>query len=495
MPTLGPSLNGSSNGQITLGSAGPTLDKPGATPALAIDEEPEFLTGPQVNVMNSGGRNISEGKGKTPTKETRLRNKEAVFDAMMRDPTIKLAIDIVVAMIKRVPWSVEGDVKEQCDHVYEQFNQYKDVIVRSAIRGSIRHGWRAFEVAFGTQSLDAYTVTGVKPLKNSLTQPLAYEDTGMFAGVTNKAVNGREEIEIDEEHVIFCNFEEDGFGDLGEPGLMTALGPYIKHENCDEGAQRYDKKVAGGLVFIQYPEGQTQFNGAKTDTGTIATAIAKSFQAAGYAVAPLPMDPDTGEPLEASWKVEHVSAGGGLQPNFIVRLKYLDALKLRAFGLPERSTTEGTLGTKAEAEAHADIAILVNMSRAETIVDAINNVLEPMNLACYGDKKATQFVLGKLDPADRELFAEIFKALMADPMFGAEITQRIDASALLDKLNVPAKSTDEMMMLTEMTLGPSLDLPADPGAPPVVPAPGGGPTLGDPPSPGAPGSGGQFTLQ
>jgi len=51
-----------------------------------------------------------------------------------------------------------------------------------------------------------------------------------------------------------------------------------------------------------------------------------------------------------------MSATNTSQGSFIDRQKYLDALKMRAFGLPERSILEGSHGTKAEADVHADIA-------------------------------------------------------------------------------------------------------------------------------------------
>lgn len=407
-----------------------------------------FKTGPQIVVSPDSsaaagakaGIGILEVSGRSSQTERR-------FKAMLVDPTIKLAIDVILAMLKRHPWNVEGENPQHCEFVEKQVMPYRDLLIMSSFFGLLQDGWRTFETVFEVKEA-LYAIAGVKPLRTSDTIPLAYEDTGAFAGVENTDTNDQV-VRIDERHVIFINFDEDGFGDLGRPLLKTAEGPFIKWEACDEGAQRYDKKVAGGFLFIQYPVGATAYSrrgGALTDNAEIMEDLAKRVESAGYGGVPVTVDPETGKIEDGPWKIEHISAGGGLQPNFVTRAKYLDALKLRAFGIPERSTTEGTFGTKAEAEAHADIAIIVNMDRHARIIDSINKyLLEPLNTANWGNPQECRLVLGKLDPADRELFAQIFTGLMTDPLFGNEIAGRVDMDALLDKLNVPVKPVQTLL--------------------------------------------------
>lgn len=116
---------------------------------------------------------------------------------------------------------------------------------------------------------------------------------------------------------------------------------------------------------------------------------------------------------------------------------------MRAIGLPERSATEGTLGTKAEAEAHADVAILVNGQRHDFIVDGINEgCVEPFCLANWGDKGACRLTLGDLDADSRALFQTIFTSLMADPVFADQTSQLVDTALIMDKLNIPTKQTE-----------------------------------------------------
>lgn len=441
-------------------------------------DKPKYVSGSQV--VTSGRAEKSKNKSTLASK--RRGDEDRVFDEMLRDPTIRLAIDVVVAMLKRQEWSVEGSDPAQCAHVLTALEPHREQIIRSGLRGALRDGWRAFEVAYRVDDESRLnTIAGVKPLRAKQTQPLVYEDTGEFAGVQNKGTSSeraQETIEIDERHSFLVNFDDDGFGDLSEPLLRVARGPYDRWENSDEGAQRYDKKVAGGFIFIQYPVGSTPYSangGAETDNAVIAKDMALNFEAAGHACVPVRVDPETGETVDGPWKVEHVAASGGLQPNFVSRAKYLDALKLRALGVPERSVTEGTFGTKAESEAHADVAVLINVDRHERIVSSVDRgPVRELNLANWNDPKATRLVLAKLDPADRELFAQIFTSLMADPVFGEQIAAQVSVDELLDKLNVPKHEPGDTP-LVQPRVAPA------PGQPPVPGQPGQPPVPGQPP--------------
>lgn len=408
-------------------------------------QEVKYLSTAQVGSSVGGGstrQNVATLTSQTPQG---LTNEVRTFDAMLKDPTIKLACDIIIAMMMRQPWSVvaKDDANEQfASDLLQQLNQFKETFLRAAFRGCLRDGWRAFEVAYTD---DQAGLAGVKALRTLNTKPLVYADTGMFAGVLNRGSGSdTTEIDIDEQHCVFVNFDDEGYGDLGIPLLRTAYLPYRKWEDCDDGARRYDQKVAGGFLLIQYPTGSSPYsglNGADTSNEVIADNMGQSFQAVGYACVPVVVDPDTGEPIDSPWKVEHISAGGGMQGGFIEREKYLDALKLRAFGIPERTTTEGTFGTKAEAEAHADIAFIINSDRHSRIAQAINDcVVATLCEANLTDPTACKLVVGKLDPNDRELFATIFSNLMTDPVFGEQIASRVDMDTLLEKLNVPVRA-------------------------------------------------------
>ena len=409
-------------------------------------EKKPFNTGSQ-NAANRGGVRMGGGSSKPRMRLSRIAM-DKVFNEMMRHPTIRLATDVVIAMMMQTPWSIDAQEDQIAEFQWGQIEPYRKSFIRSAFRGYLKDGWRAFETRFGfvqdeqlglRQSID-----GLKALKSTRTDILVSEDTGEVLGLENLSTKG-ETRQVDVAHMILTNSDDDGFGELGEPLLATVKGPYERWDNCDKGAQRYDEKVAGGFLFIKYPVGRTKWSeagGEYSDNAEIAERLGQTYRAAGWGAVPVDVDEDAdgNMKLMEAWKAEVVAAAGGLQPGFLTRLKYCDAMMLRCFGVPERSTTEGTFGTKAESEAHSDIAMLVNGERHGTFVDDFNTYLmEPWNLANFGDPGASRLVLGKLDPSSRELFAQIFTALMADPMLGHDVTSRVDIENLLEKLQIPVK--------------------------------------------------------
>jgi hypothetical protein len=421
-------------------------------------ERPDFETGAQVHVTREYQQdNLGRAVKAREIERTR-------WLAMLRDPTISLAVSIVKAMMMKQPWAFEGEDEEACEKYKKSVLPFKERIVESALMGILRGGWKSIEVAFKIEE-SISVLAGVKPLRNSCTDTMVYLDSGEFAGVRNRADSGTE-VEIDNEHVIYVTVSEDT-DEPADPLMRVAEGPFVKWEAADVGAQRYDDKCAGGFVHVRVPVGQTPYaarGGAETDNSIIALDMVKSLKGGGYAITPIKCDPETGEPVsEKAWSVEHVSAGGGLQPGFVVRQKYMDALKLRAFGIPERSTTEGTFGTKAEAEQHADIAVIVNTARHERIIKAVNEgPIKAMNRANYGKEEAVVLTLGKLEPEDRELFVGIFKSLMADPVFGDDIAARVNVEAMLDKLRIPTRTPEEAEALLEEKKAEQPDNEEDP---------------------------------
>lgn len=406
-------------------------------------ESRPFRSGPQISVQSDGA------------KPAKLSRNWKDFDRMANHPTIRLAMDVTLAMAMREPWTIEGDDPEVTGFMQRQLDTYKEDILSSSIVGFFKRGWRAFETRYGFTEDDALglrqTLDGVRSLRNEYTFRVIDPDTGDFLGVLTKAVGGslggKDDILIDAQHVLFVNNDDEGFGEYGEATFEVAHRSHKKWENCDDGAERYDKKVAGGVVVVKYPVGSTKYkqnNNEETDNADIAEDILKRLEASGTVKIPVRVvDETTGEVLKElndPWKLEHVVAAGGLQPSFIPRLKYLDGQMMRAFGLPERSATEGTLGTKAEAEAHADIALLVNHRRHRKIGKAVNlDIVQPLNDNNWGDPGATQLVVGELDRDSRELFTQIFVAMLADPVHADAVAQRVDVEAMLRKLDIPTR--------------------------------------------------------
>src|SRR5690606_23916218 len=87
-----------------------------------------------------------------------------------------------------------------------------------------------------------------------------------------------------------------------------------------------------------------------------------------------------------AWRIELKEAASS-QSSFGDRQRYIDSLKARAIGLPERSVLEGQYGTRAEAEAHADFAISnIEMGHAKMIKLLNRQVVNPLLTLNFGQQ-------------------------------------------------------------------------------------------------------------
>ena len=456
----------------------------------------KFKSGPQISVG-------VDGKMSPLVKFTDLE-----FPDMMLDPTIVLGVDIVTAIMLQQPWSVECEDEGYGAFIWGQLEPYRKFIIQSTLYGFLFNGYRIFETTYDIEEVEEtfteerqfleepqaplpqstntntekntsgapvmeqlmqprervevitktrqvlrQVLVGIKALRPDLTDILLDKATGDLVGCVTRPVDGgSREVTIDKDHTVFINLDKDGYGEYGKPMLRVMQGGYQRYNVCEQGAQRYDEKCAGGFLWLGYPIGSSPYAGGsanmvgtiedmETPNEVICDRLAKSMCAVGYACYPV-AEGDDGKPIEG-WKAEFLN-NTGQQANFIDRLKYLDGQKLRAIGVPERSATEGSLGTKAEAEVHADVAIMVNGQRHEKVIDSINTqIVEPLNVANTEDPGKCRLVLGKLDPDSRALFTQIFVALMQDPLVGDQIGQRVDVAGLMDKLDIPIKQTTD----------------------------------------------------
>jgi hypothetical protein len=241
--------------------------------------------------------------------------------------------------------------------------------------------------------------------------------------------------------------------------------PYDDWLLANKVAERYDRKVAGAHWVIYYPRGQTKYNGEMTDNGVIAEELAQRMHAVSGVAVPRSVQEvvdtlgsEAGDLESLQWKIELVSATTNASTAIIDRQKYLDTLKTRAYRFPERAILEGVFGTKAEAEAHADLAITGLDTRHIGLTDQVNRDLVNQTLRLnygpgYDDK-----VFLKAAPLTDEAKAflrEIFKGMLADP----NIAAGMDVGALQEKLKIPVL---KQVAVGQYDIDPMTGLPIDP---------------------------------
>lgn len=371
---------------------------------------------------------------------------------MRRDPTINLCRRYSVAPILAAAWSAEGEPR-QAEFLDKQFQPIRNLLLRTALFSEIDFGWKAFELVYDLvpfQFQDGTVETlnmiqRVKPLLNDVTKARYDKDTGEFLGVSTVDRYSGLKIFIDAAHVLWINFDDEGLGNYGMSTMEVAERAHDGWRDADEGAARYDKKIAGTFLVVEFPVGETPYaknDGKLTDNFLIAQDAVKLFLASGTIVLPKVPGDSTEKNANDLWKFFFLEPQAK-QGSFVERQKYLDAQKARAFTLPERSLLEGEFGTKAEAGVHASAALLIRQQHHENITELIN--LGPVNLLLrtnFGSAGTAWLKAVPLTDEKAAMFAQLLTTLIADPVAGPDIKDKVDVQALLDATGVPVVPVD-----------------------------------------------------
>jgi hypothetical protein len=230
----------------------------------------------------------------------------------------------------------------------------------------------------------------------------------------------------------------------------SSLDPLVSDwKDVNDSANRFDRKVAGATWVIYYPVGKTEFNGVDTSNDVIARTILATLEASGGVAVPdeiqewvSDLEDSIDKDIKGKWRIELISASNTPRSAFVERQKYIDSLKVRVFGIPERSLLEGQFGTKAEAETHAEIGLSNVDTKHRLVVQQynqgpINNIL---NLNWGPKAKDTVWIeVAPLVSSRFNHLKEIYRMILQSPDVGSIEAQNLDMRAIREELAVPPK--------------------------------------------------------
>jgi hypothetical protein len=374
---------------------------------------------------------------------------------MRFDPTIRLARDLAMAPVLASQWSVEATDDAPpgaLTFIDAQIKPLRLHILRTAMTGCIDFGWQAFEKVFEIGRDGLYAIRKLKPLLQDITEILVDEKTGAFAGLRQSPQNyynmadagANGQIDLGIQECLLIAIDVEGTNWYGQSIMEVARKAFDQWNTVEAAADRYDRKVAGAHWVIHYPPGESNVDGVTTDNFEVARRFLNTLESSGSIAVPRVLSKTikdlNGGLGEDAWKIDLLSDQGTALANFIDRQKYLDALKVRAFGMPERAILEGQFGTKAEAEAHADFAITNMEIRHQVLVQLINWHLINHLLRINWGVEVEDTV--HVEPApitdlDRIFLRDVYKAILTTPEGLASETATVDWQALRERLSIP----------------------------------------------------------
>jgi len=376
---------------------------------------------------------------------------------MRNDPTIGFVRDLYAAPMLATEWTVTSEHPEFKDaepFIMSQITKTRRDTVRSIIRGLLDFGWQSFETVWGyAAESDKIELVKLKPLLQDITDILVtyhgeicgVRNLPMYLSNLNQRVGPWVDLNLDECAVFFRDVE--GTNWYGQPLMRRVEKPYDAWEECDKAARRFDTKIAGAHWVIHYPPGTSKIDGENKSNYLIAKEMLGSLESSGKIVVPREIAKWVEDMTDMSedkmaWKIELISVSGSSESSFVGRQKYLDALKARGIGIPERAVFEGQFGTKAEAEAHADFAIdNIEMGHLD-IVDRYNvEIVDFLLEVNYGPRYVGKVKVRATPLSDvkRAQLRALYMQILGSSDGAAEELDAIDIPAIRDELNIPTR--------------------------------------------------------
>lgn len=434
---------------------------------------------------------------------------------MRRDPTVAIARELAMAPILAAEWTIEGVDENDPTSVTigkflsEQLFPIRSWFLRQALMGINDFGWQAFEKVCAPVDIDdaqgyPMTYVGLKKLKMLLTEytTICVNPDGSYSGVINRTPNDHfltdpnsiTGVYLEPCETLLMYREVEGTNWYGEALMRRLEQPYDDWLACNKAAQRFDTKIAGAHWVVYYPLGTSMVNGTETDNVQVAQAIINSLQASGSIVVPRSVSNVVDDLNQASdeknqWKIDIMEAGLGVTP-YGERMNYLDKLKVRGAGLPERSVLEGQFGTKAEAEAHADMAIAnIEMTHADQLVLVNWHLVNYLIRINWGEEYENKIKLkaAPLADAKRAFLRDVYKALLTNQQAATEEIASLDRDAIREQLGLPSMEQNPFLA----GIDPMTGLPYDQGVTDVI-DPLTGLPIPPPPDPDDPNNAGMY---
>ena len=341
----------------------------------------------------------------------------ATYREIRKNSTIALARELAVSPILAADWTVDADKNtpaEWKEMIAATFMPLRDEFLATALYfGDIDFGYQCWEKII--EPKDGYLkLTRLKQLLHDITE-ICIGHKGGFIGVRQLGQD------LGLHNSIHVGFRVEGSYLYGVPLLENVRQIYNWWTDCNEGARRYDRKIAGCHIVVEYPPGSCiDRNGKEVENAVMAKTVLDNLESAGGVAVPRDMAAFMQQlNLESpGWKIWILDSGGSQQISFVNRLDYLDKQLCRGLHIPERAILEGSHGTLAEAEAHGDVVFTIQDIKHRRVTAELNRqAVDQMLYLNFGAKAVGKVRLKPSPIADKKkaYFAQLYGQLLGSP--------------------------------------------------------------------------------
>lgn len=394
-----------------------------------------------------------------------LKKSYETYRRIREHPTVALARAFVVAPVIAGEWSIEADDDvdpEIIKFVEDEMFPIREKLLTQAMFGGVDFGWQGFELVYELREDGLIHLKKAKPLLHDITQILVTGQTGAFAGFKNGLGLP---VVVPIENSLLFTFREEGTQWYGRSLLENIRLTFNSWTAANDGAARYDKKLAGAHLICHFEPGDSIWDGVLTENQTIAQNIITLMVASGGVV--MPNDTrefEDGDKTNTKFRLGVLDTKSK-QATFSPRLEYLDKHLVRGLEFPERAALEGNFGTKADAQTHGDLA-LTNMDlRHRDLTRTINwHVVNRLLVLNYGREaeNTVRLVAAPLSNAKIEAVRAVYDTVIGTPEGIADQLETIDLDGVKDMIGLPSlteeqqaerREPDDVDLLDEVLVG------------------------------------------
>ena len=359
---------------------------------------------------------------------------------MRLDPQIALGLAAIKAPVMNVTrdgaWWIEGGSADVRRLTTELVRPLIRPLVRSCLN-AVEFGHQAHEKVWELRTIRGATFYAYRKLKDLEpgTFELYADDNGRYAGLQQPHMDGP--IPPGKTFVMTLN---KAWGNLhGRGRLDAAYEPWYWSSVIYMFANRYFERKADPVIKAHgpaeiRPDPQT---GAEENTLDSLNDSLGSLRSSGAIALPDERD----EHGNRRWDVEYLldDQRGEM---FRKYLEHLDAKKLRALFVPERSLTQdGAVGSQAAARQYADTFLLMEAGLLQDIVGQVNaHVIRPLvevNFGAAALEDGLRLATTGISRQNEAILADVLRLAVEAEKNGGAFAELIDRIKLLEELNVP----------------------------------------------------------
>lgn len=367
------------------------------------------------------------------------------YRRMRQNPTLALARIVATMPIRTadiafetrgndVPEGVVAFVQNVMEPLWPRL--LKDVLT------ALEFGFAAFEKVWLYRG-GRLVYDRLKSLVPETVQMLEDPCTGAFRGVRQGG------IDLPPNKCLWYGYDSEAGNPYGRSRNENVRKVWHEWDELVDREGQYATKVSSVIPMIEYPEGKSQDkDGNEVDNSTLAKNVLSSLCSGDGVAMPNVLAQYAHDLVRngvdisklKAWTISFLETAGTHAAGLESLLRHKETLMLRGWLVPERSAIEGTHGTLAESEAHADIGVSIAELDLDDILRTVNDyVVNPLLIYNFGlaAKDMVYMSTGGLSSEQKAFSRQIMSTVLTNPANIDLFLKMIDYDALLDQVGLP----------------------------------------------------------